>query len=242
MGVELEMATGIYHKYNVFTYRVLKVLLEIYPKQISARELGTRLGVTQAQMNDRLQVYTKCKLISRSTKKYKDPVTGYSVRMIRIRKQGIKTYVELKARMQRNLDLNRHRDHTVQYVDSYLGISSQGLDELGVESVEYDLDQNIITVTKAEKPTVLATRKINHYQEGRKIYSIIGKVNARDMRAKAQAVAIEMSRRTTSDNDTAESANNAAYAVEQRIKKRKTLEREIKKAKEELEDDKKIEE
>jgi DNA-binding MarR family transcriptional regulator len=131
-GLLIQMAKGIYHKYNVLLYRVLGIMFDKYPNRMCARELAEELGINPTDITDRVRDYVRFQYLLRTKKRYPDPVTGRKVRLLRLSKHGAKTYLELKKRIKKGSDLNRKSNHVEMHVDSYFGITLRGAEELGI--------------------------------------------------------------------------------------------------------------
>jgi DNA-binding MarR family transcriptional regulator len=135
------MGNGYFHSYNVLLFRVLDALMWeegiIKKDELSTRELAAILGLQPTDITARIKKYLECRYVVRSRKKYVDPTTGRKVRLMKITKSGIKTYMVLKKRIKLGFELNRqHR--RVEKVDTYFGLTKNGVDNLGITQETVD--------------------------------------------------------------------------------------------------------
>ncbi len=126
------MATGTYHKFNFLKFRILEVLVKAYPYTLTCKEIAYKGDIELKKVADALNHYIagNYSYVKRLNKKSKSGKYRY-----KINKAGIVAYLQYKRRIEAGFDLNLHRRFP-EHVESYSGITKQGILELGLEAGE----------------------------------------------------------------------------------------------------------
>ncbi len=124
------MATGTYHKFNFLKFRILEVLVKAYPYTLNCKEIADKGDIELKKVADALNHYIagNYSYVKRLNKKSKSGKYRY-----KIDKKGIVAYLQYKRRIENGFDLNLHRRFP-ERVESYSGITKQGVLELGLEA------------------------------------------------------------------------------------------------------------